>query len=140
MMMCAPTLRTRNIPISYDYSDFLGSKCEWSSQLTNHIAEGSSALYGGLAQQDPHEPRGIMARLRRLAKEDDSVCYLGQYDNDHVCEVAFRLFLIVAHQSQNWKSHERWTAAQIWKQMPQVNVFSSTVGTGGMFLERPMPT
>ena len=32
-----------------------------------------------------------MARLRRLAKVDDSVCYLGQYDNDHVGELARRL-------------------------------------------------
>ncbi|KAI4221782.1 MAG: hypothetical protein L6R36_006639 [Xanthoria steineri] len=42
------------------------------------------ALYGGLAQQEPHDPKGIMSRLRRLAKADKSVCYLGQYDNDHI--------------------------------------------------------
>lgn len=90
-MMCAPTLRTRNILISYDYFDSLGSKCERSSQLKSHGAKKSSALYGGLAQQEPHDPRGIMARLRRLAKADANVCYLGQYDNDHVGELARRL-------------------------------------------------
>ena len=47
----------------------------------------SSALYGGLAQQEPHDPGGIMSRLRRLAKTNDTVCYLGQYDNEHVCEL-----------------------------------------------------
>ncbi|KAL8980139.1 MAG: hypothetical protein Q9205_004698 [Flavoplaca limonia] len=72
------------------------------------------ALYGGLAQQEPHDPKGIMSRLRRLAKADENICYLGQYDND-----------------QNWKSHERWTGRQIWKQIPKVNVFCTTVGTGG---------
>lgn len=53
-------------------------------------AEETSALYGGLAQQEPHDPKGIMSRLRRLAKADKSVCYLGQYDNDHVSEPARR--------------------------------------------------
>ncbi|KAI4251743.1 MAG: hypothetical protein L6R42_008255 [Xanthoria sp. 1 TBL-2021] len=48
------------------------------------------ALYGGLAQQEPHDPKGIMSRLRRLAKADESVCYLGQYDNDHVSGPARR--------------------------------------------------
>ncbi|MCJ1265025.1 hypothetical protein MMC22_004900 [Lobaria immixta] len=72
------------------------------------------ALYGGLAQQEPHDPKGIMSRLRRLAKTDESISYLGQYDNDH-----------------NWKSHERWTGAQIWKQIPKINLFCATVGTGG---------
>ncbi|KAF2271446.1 tryptophan synthase beta subunit-like PLP-dependent enzyme [Westerdykella ornata] len=71
-------------------------------------------LYGGLAQQEPYDPKGIMARLRRLAETDSTVCYPGQYHND--C---------------NWKSHEQWTGAQIWKQLPEVRVFASTVGTGG---------
>lgn len=43
-----------------------------------------SALYGGLAQQEPSDPKGIMNRLRELAAKDPSVCYLGQYDNDDV--------------------------------------------------------
>ena len=47
-------------------------------------AEQISALYGGLAQQEPHDPKGIMSRLRRLAKADENICYLGQYDNDQV--------------------------------------------------------
>lgn len=55
-----------------------------------HDAEEISALYGGLAQQEPHDPKGIMSRLRRLAKADESVCYLGQYDNDHVSGPARR--------------------------------------------------
>ncbi|KAF2185756.1 cysteine synthase [Zopfia rhizophila CBS 207.26] len=72
------------------------------------------ALYGGLAQQEPYDPKGIMSRLRDFAKKDPNVCYPGQYHNDH-----------------NWRSHEQWTGAQIWKQLPEINVFCSTIGTGG---------
>ncbi|TID27928.1 cysteine synthase [Venturia nashicola] len=72
------------------------------------------SLYGGLAQQEPVDPRGVMCRLRRLAKKDDQVIYPGQYDNDY-----------------NWKSHVRWTGSQIFKQLPEINVFCTTVGTGG---------
>lgn len=43
-----------------------------------------SSLYGGLAQQEPVDSRGVMSRLRRLAKKDDQVIYPGQYDNEHV--------------------------------------------------------
>ncbi|KAK4221202.1 tryptophan synthase, partial [Podospora fimiseda] len=71
-------------------------------------------LYGGLAQQEPSDSKGIMNRLRKMAREDPGVCYLGQYDND-----------------RNWRSHEKWTGRQIWEQLPEINVLCSTVGTGG---------
>ncbi|KAF2793166.1 tryptophan synthase beta subunit-like PLP-dependent enzyme [Melanomma pulvis-pyrius CBS 109.77] len=71
-------------------------------------------LYGGLAQQEPYDPKGIMSRLKETAERDPGVCYPGQYHNDH-----------------NWKSHEQWTGAQIWKQLPEITVFCSTIGTGG---------
>jgi hypothetical protein len=41
-------------------------------------------LYGGLAQQEPYDPNGIMSRLKHLADMDPGVCYPGQYHNDHV--------------------------------------------------------
>jgi hypothetical protein len=44
-----------------------------------------SNLYGGLSQQEPYDPKSIMSRLRRLAKEAPGICYPGQYDNDDVC-------------------------------------------------------
>ncbi|KAF2257922.1 tryptophan synthase beta subunit-like PLP-dependent enzyme [Lojkania enalia] len=72
------------------------------------------ALYGGLQQQDPDDPRGIMERLRKLVKKDDTLCYLGQYDNDF-----------------NWRSHCRWTGPQILQQLPEIDVLATTVGTGG---------
>lgn len=52
--------------------------------LTCVGADPLSSLYGGLAQQEPVDPRGVMSRLRRLAKKDDQVIYPGQYDNEHV--------------------------------------------------------
>ncbi|KAK4661076.1 hypothetical protein QC762_0025570 [Podospora pseudocomata] len=72
------------------------------------------SLYGGLAQQEPSDPKGIMARLRRKAREEEEVCYLGQYDND-----------------ANWQSHYNHTAPQLALQMPSLSVLCSTIGTGG---------
>ncbi|KAK2741154.1 cysteine synthase b [Colletotrichum kahawae] len=72
-------------------------------------------LYGGLAQQEPTDPTGIMCRLRRWAAQDEGIVYPGQYDNPNNC-----------------KAHEEWTGPQIFKQLPQINVLCSTVGTGGV--------
>lgn len=82
-------LRTRNILTRCDYCDFLALKCERISCLKEVRAKAHccSSLYGGLAQQEPVDPRGIMCRLRQLAKHDDKVCYLGQYDNDNVSDL-----------------------------------------------------
>ncbi|ENH99473.1 hypothetical protein COCC4DRAFT_153103 [Bipolaris maydis ATCC 48331] len=71
-------------------------------------------LFSGLAQQEPTDPAGIMARLRRKAATSDDMVYLGQYDNE-----------------KNWKSHATWTGPQILQQLPEINLFSTTVGTGG---------
>ncbi|TDZ61130.1 Cysteine synthase [Colletotrichum trifolii] len=71
-------------------------------------------LYGGLAQQEPTDPTGIMCRLRTRAAQDGDIVYPGQYDNPN-----------------NWKAHEEWTGPQIFRQLPQISVFCSTVGTGG---------
>ncbi|KAK7414831.1 hypothetical protein QQX98_006346 [Neonectria punicea] len=71
-------------------------------------------LYGGLAQQEPTDPTGIMCRLRKKASQDGDVVYPGQYDNPN-----------------NWKAHEEWTGPQIFKQLPEINIFCATVGTGG---------
>ncbi|KAF5494453.1 Cysteine synthase B [Colletotrichum siamense] len=72
-------------------------------------------LYGGLAQQEPTDPTGIMCRLRSRAAQDEDMVYPGQYDNPN-----------------NWRAHEDWTGPQIFRQLPQINIFCSTVGTGGV--------
>ncbi|VBB81452.1 Putative protein of unknown function [Podospora comata] len=72
------------------------------------------SLYGGLAQQEPSDPKGIMTRLRRKAREEEEVCYLGQYDNN-----------------ANWQSHYNHTAPQLALQLPSLSVLCSTIGTGG---------
>jgi hypothetical protein len=41
-------------------------------------------LYGGLAQQEPTDPTGIMCRLRRMANKREDIVYPGQYDNENV--------------------------------------------------------
>ncbi|KXX77009.1 putative siderophore biosynthesis protein SbnA [Madurella mycetomatis] len=71
-------------------------------------------LYGGLAQQEPTDESGIMCRLRRLTAKRKDVTYPGQYDNDN-----------------NWRAHEQWTGPQILRQLPEINLFCTTVGTGG---------
>ncbi|KAH6649496.1 tryptophan synthase beta subunit-like PLP-dependent enzyme [Chaetomium tenue] len=71
-------------------------------------------LYGGLAQQEPTDETGIMCRLRRLAASRDDTTYPGQYDNEN-----------------NWKAHEQWTGPQILRQLPEINILCTTVGTGG---------
>ena len=43
-------------------------------------------LFGGLAQQEPSDPNGVMSRLRKLANSDERVCYPGQYHSDQVSE------------------------------------------------------
>ncbi|KAK0701388.1 tryptophan synthase beta subunit-like PLP-dependent enzyme [Apiosordaria backusii] len=72
------------------------------------------SLYGGLAQQEPSDPKGIMSRLRQKASSDPDVCYLGQYDND-----------------ANWQSHHAHTGPQLALQLPHLSVLCSTIGTGG---------
>jgi cysteine synthase len=72
-----------------------------------------------------------MERLRQLARKDDTICYLGQYDNADVREPQQPISLLRTNLLQNWKSHERWTGPQILQQLPEVDVFSTTVGTGG---------
>ncbi|KAJ5106688.1 hypothetical protein N7456_003363 [Penicillium angulare] len=71
-------------------------------------------LYGGISQQNPMDPRGIVQRLQRLEAESSDVYNCKQY-----------------HSEKNWESHVRWTGPQIWKQLPEITLFCSTVGTAG---------
>ena len=94
-----------------------------------------------------------MSRLRRRAEEDETVCYPGQYDNADESFFAPCYFMKTIsfpippgvveeegiklrgtddlYHEQNWKSHERWTGAQILRQLPEIDIFCTTVGTGG---------
>ena len=40
-------------------------------------------------------------------------------------------FVLTVPQPQNWKAHEQWTGPQILSQLPEINLFATTVGTGG---------
>ncbi|KAI0387362.1 tryptophan synthase beta subunit-like PLP-dependent enzyme [Hypomontagnella monticulosa] len=87
------------------------------------------ALYGGPTYTETTDPRGPVEWARRLGRENDKILNLGQYDNVY-----------------NWKSHERWTGPQIWKQLPEINVFCMGMGstgcvTGtGMYLKSQKPS
>ncbi|KJZ71534.1 hypothetical protein HIM_09072 [Hirsutella minnesotensis 3608] len=71
-------------------------------------------LFGGMTQPTYDDPKGIMTRLRNRAAQRGDVVNLGQY-----------------HNHDNWKAHVRWTGPQIVTQLPEINVFCATVGTGG---------
>lgn len=62
--------------------------------LLNQIITYSS-LYGGLAQQEPTDKRGIMNRLRINAEEDNMICYPGQYDNENVSRKCLTFALMI---------------------------------------------
>ncbi|KAL8852334.1 MAG: hypothetical protein Q9221_002830 [Calogaya cf. arnoldii] len=87
------------------------------------------ALYGGPTYTDTTDPRGPVEWARRLGRENPNMVNLGQYDNEH-----------------NWKSHVRWTGPQIWKQLPEINLFCMGMGstgcvTGtGMYLKAQKPS
>lgn len=72
------------------------------------------ALYGGPTYTETTDPRGPVEWARRLGREDSNKVNLGQYDNEH-----------------NWKSHERWTGPQIWKQLPEIDIFCMGMGSTG---------
>ncbi|RYO74050.1 hypothetical protein DL764_010995 [Monosporascus ibericus] len=72
-------------------------------------------LYGGPTYTETTDPRGPVDWARRLGRKGgDKVVNLGQYDNVY-----------------NWKSHERWTGPQIWKQLPEINIFCMGMGSTG---------
>ncbi|KAG8525193.1 uncharacterized protein KY384_008837 [Bacidia gigantensis] len=72
------------------------------------------ALYGGPTYTETTDPRGPVEWARRLGREDSKTVNLGQYDNDF-----------------NWKSHERWTGPQVWKQLPEIDIFCMGMGSTG---------
>lgn len=73
-----------------------------------------------------------MERLRRLEKSDETICYPAQYENAEVSLSHISSMRILLTTLQNWKAHEKWTGPQILKQLPEVDFFSTTVGTGGI--------
>lgn len=87
------------------------------------------ALYGGPTYTETTDPRGPVEWARRLGRQNSKIVNLGQYDNEY-----------------NWKSHERWTGPQIWKQLPEVNIFCMGMGStgcvtgAGMYLKSQKPS
>ncbi|KJX94738.1 cysteine synthase b like protein [Zymoseptoria brevis] len=72
------------------------------------------ALYGGPTYTDTTDLRGPVEWARQRGRGSSSVINLGQYDNEY-----------------NFKSHARWTGPQIWKQLPEINIFCMGMGSTG---------
>ncbi|CAJ2510377.1 Uu.00g050800.m01.CDS01 [Anthostomella pinea] len=71
-------------------------------------------LFGGPSQPEPLDHRGGIRVAQKMAEESENIVNPNQYDND-----------------DNWKSHIRWTGPQILKQLPQINLICSGMGTSG---------
>jgi hypothetical protein len=72
-------------------------------------------LYGGPAQPIISDERGIINKIRRQAEaEGSSIWAPMQYENE-----------------DNYKSHIRWTGPQLLKQLPDISIFCSGMGSAG---------
>ncbi|KAL6722371.1 hypothetical protein ACLMJK_001478 [Lecanora helva] len=104
--------------VLYDNNDtcaFISNKTEMNRIRQLQFFGLKVALYGGPAQPEITDPRGIIIRAQEMAKSNpDRICNPGQYENEH-----------------NWQSHVRWTGPQLWKQIPEINVFCMGMGSAG---------
>ncbi|KAK2873629.1 hypothetical protein FQN49_002218 [Arthroderma sp. PD_2] len=71
-------------------------------------------LFGGPSQPEPLDERGGIRTARNMALESEEVINPNQYDN-----------------KSNWGAHVRYTGPQIFKQLPEINVLCSGMGTSG---------
>ncbi|RWQ99005.1 tryptophan synthase beta subunit-like PLP-dependent enzyme [Paecilomyces variotii] len=71
-------------------------------------------LFGGPSQPEPADPRGGIQKAKSLGEESDDAFNPNQYENP-----------------LNPDAHSRWTGPQIIKQLPQINVFCTGMGTSG---------
>ncbi|KUJ13622.1 putative cysteine synthase B [Mollisia scopiformis] len=71
-------------------------------------------LFAGPSQPDPYDHRGGIQVARTQSLEDDTMCNPNQYEND-----------------ANWSAHYKWTGPQILKQLPDLSVLCTGVGTSG---------
>ncbi|KAG0644939.1 hypothetical protein D0Z07_9338 [Hyphodiscus hymeniophilus] len=71
-------------------------------------------LYGGPAQPRIDDERGIVAKVKLLAVNNEQVFCPSQYDNN-----------------QNFAAHIRWTGPQILKQLPEITMFCAGMGSAG---------
>jgi hypothetical protein len=66
-----------------------------------------------------------------MANKREDIIYPGQYDNENVSLPHGLSSWLLLTEPQNWKAHEQWTGPQILEQLPEINLFCTTVGTGG---------
>ncbi|WPH01866.1 Pyridoxal-phosphate dependent enzyme-like protein 5 [Acrodontium crateriforme] len=71
-------------------------------------------LFGGPSQPEPCDSRGGIQAARNRSREDETIYNPNQYENN-----------------ANWGSHYKWTGPQILKQLPEVNVICTGMGTSG---------
>ncbi|KAM5441465.1 hypothetical protein MferCBS31731_003536 [Microsporum ferrugineum] len=71
-------------------------------------------LFGGPSQPEPLDERGGIYTAQKIAMESEEVINPNQYDNKN-----------------NWRAHVRYTGPQIFKQLPEINVLCSGMGTSG---------
>ncbi|KKY16046.1 putative cysteine synthase [Phaeomoniella chlamydospora] len=71
-------------------------------------------LYGGPAQPEISDPRGQIQKLKQLGQDRQDIYNPGQYEN-----------------LANPAAHDRWTGPQLLKQLPEINIFCTGMGSAG---------
>ncbi|KAI5803073.1 tryptophan synthase beta subunit-like PLP-dependent enzyme [Geopyxis carbonaria] len=71
-------------------------------------------LFGGPAQPEPKDPRGGIQKAEQLGLSEKTILNPNQYENE-----------------ANPGSHIKWTGPQIVRQLPDINVFATGLGTAG---------
>ncbi|KAG8796383.1 hypothetical protein FRC12_024559 [Ceratobasidium sp. 428] len=84
-----------------------------SRDSTCHSSTDFSTLFPGHGQPEPLDPNGGIFAATRDGEAD------GAYNPDQYSN------------PNNWESHVRWTAPQIIRQLPEIKVFASSIGTSG---------
>ncbi|QRV99659.1 cysteine synthase [Ceratobasidium sp. AG-Ba] len=104
------TFRTRHRHRSLSFLDFLGLICEYkpsySAQSSDYHPQHSIPRHG---QPEPLDPNGGIFAATRMAR---------------LRALTTRINILI-------RTHVRWTAPQIIRQLPDIKVFASSIGTSG---------
>ncbi|KYK60051.1 cysteine synthase K/M:Cysteine synthase B [Drechmeria coniospora] len=97
-----------------DIRAFLSNKTSLAKIRLMQVFGLNLTLFGGAVPPEPLDERGPIRIAKRMAEGSESVLNPNQYDND-----------------DNWKAHVKWTGPQILRQLPEINLICSGIGTSG---------
>ncbi|KAJ5714407.1 cysteine synthase-like protein B [Penicillium malachiteum] len=107
-------LISRVLGSSSDVYAYVSNKTDESRLRTLQFFGLKVVLYGGPAQPEISDPRGQVQKLRQMAEDNEEIFNPGQYENIN-----------------NPDAHVRWTGPQLLKQLPEINIFCTGMGSAG---------